>query len=132
MTPPAPAMIARRAMQAVGTPFRLYGREAGIALDCAGLVLHSVDFPNPIVKYSLKGEYLDIIGNIINQIGLNTTIAPESDGDIAVADCGWRQQHLLVRAENGWVHAHAGLQRVVHMPGPCPWPLIAVWRSPGV
>jgi hypothetical protein len=37
----------------------------------------------------------------------------------------------MVRADNGWVHAHAGLGRVVHMPGMSPWPLINLWRLAG-
>jgi hypothetical protein len=37
----------------------------------------------------------------------------------------------MVHADNGWVHAHAGLRRVVHMPGPSPWPIIALWRFCG-
>jgi hypothetical protein len=124
--------IARRALQAVGTPFRLYGRKAGVALDCVGLVLHSTGLPDPSARYWLKGDYLDILRHLTNQNGFMQRRFPSRDGDILLVDCGLSQQHLMVRASNGWVHAHAGLRRVVHTPGPSPWPIIAAWRPPEI
>jgi murein DD-endopeptidase / murein LD-carboxypeptidase len=118
-------------LQAVGTPFRLYGRKTGVALDCVGLVLHAINLPHFVANYGLKGDYLELLRSIANQNGFMSLAVACHNGDIAMAECGSRQQHLMVRASNGWVHAHAGLRRVVHTPGPSPWPIIAVWRSPG-
>lgn len=132
MTLPNADQVAGRALQSVGTPFRLYGRKIGVALDCAGVVSHALDLRDPWFNYGLKGDYLDLMTSIANQIGLLQAEAGCREGDIVVADCGARQLHLLVRAQSGWVHAHAGLRRVVHTPGISPWPLIAAWRSSGV
>lgn len=38
------------------------------------------------------------------------------------------QLHLGIRTVGGFVHADAGLRRVVERPGMPPWPLIGVWR----
>lgn len=123
--------VAERALAAVGTPFRLYGRKVGVALDCVGLVLHALNIDGPVRCYSIKGAYLDVLQNSANQYGLQQLANADRDGDIVAVDCGQRQQHLLVRAQDGWVHAHAGLRRVVHMPGQLPWPLLAAWRLSG-
>jgi murein DD-endopeptidase / murein LD-carboxypeptidase len=123
-----PDEIARRALQAVGTPFRLYGRKVGVALDCVGLVLHATQILDRITSYTLKGDHLDLIRIITNQKGFKVQPSPNRGGDIAVVQCGPRQQHLLIHVSGGWVHAHAGLRRVVFTPGPLPWPLIAAWR----
>lgn len=129
MTPDA---IARRALHAVGTPFRLFGRKVEVALDCVGLVLYAADMSEPAARYALKGDYLETLKSAANQNGFKAERYPDHNGDIVLANCGLRQQHLMIRAPGGWVHAHAGLGRVVHTPGPLPWPLIAAWRSPEI
>ena len=42
---------AERALAQIGTPFRLHGRTAGVALDCVGLAAHAVAIPNPPNRY---------------------------------------------------------------------------------
>jgi hypothetical protein len=39
-----------------------------------------------------------------------------------------RQLHLGVRTADGFVHAHAGLRRVVETPGMPEWPLVGAYR----
>ena len=39
------------------------------------------------------------------------------------------QLHLGVRTRCGFVHAHAGLRRVVETPGMPEWPIAAVYRK---
>jgi hypothetical protein len=41
---------------------------------------------------------------------------------------GSDQVHLAVRTGEGFVHAHAGIRRVVETPGIPEWPLVAVYR----
>jgi hypothetical protein len=53
------------------------------------------------------------------------------DGDIALVAPSPSQLHLVVCAQQGWVHAHAGLRRVVHTPVTFDWPMIAHWRLIG-
>jgi hypothetical protein len=52
-------------------------------------------------------------------------------GDVGLFQCGPQHQHLMICSGVGWIHAHAGLGRVVHMPGKSPWPIIALWRAVG-
>jgi hypothetical protein len=43
-------------------------------------------------------------------------------------EAGARQLHLAVRTSHGFVHAHAGIRRVVETPGMPEWPMIGVYR----
>jgi hypothetical protein len=49
-------------------------------------------------------------------------------GDILLVQAGPGQHHLVVLVENGFVHADAGLGRVVERPGAVIWPVLAAWR----
>ena len=49
-------------------------------------------------------------------------------GDVLLVEAGPGQHHFLVLVEEGFVHADAGLGRVVETPGAVPWPVIAAWR----
>lgn len=125
--------VAARAMSQIGTPFRLRGRTAGVALDCVGLVAHALDVAEPPNFYSLKGTKIGFIKSCMDNLGLcriDTSI-PIQTGDIAVVECTEGQFHLMIAAADGWVHSHAGLQKVVHTPGQNPWPIIAYWRVKG-
>ena len=126
------AHVAARAMHCLGTPFRLYGRTPGVALDCVGLAGFAAALPDLPRDYSMRGEFRKSITTYIENKGCifspNTCFLA---GDIALVNCGPRQQHVMVAAQDGWVHAHAGLGHVVHMAGACPWPVIAAWRIIG-
>lgn len=129
----SPSAIAASALEQVGTPFRLYGRSPSLALDCVGLAIHAVGYLGNEQRYHLKGDYREVICSYLdksNLLKLDGGAVPY-DGDLALVGCAPRQQHLMVRAKGGWVHAHAGLGRVVHTPGDSPWPIIAIWRASG-
>jgi hypothetical protein len=49
-------------------------------------------------------------------------------GDLMLLVPGSDQVHLAVRTGEGFVHAHAGIRRVVETPGIPEWPLVAVYR----
>jgi hypothetical protein len=50
-------------------------------------------------------------------------------GDILLVRPGAGQHHLLIAIEGErFVHAHAGLRRVVAQPGPLPWATEGRWR----
>jgi hypothetical protein len=128
--------IAKTAYDQIGTRFRLHGRTSGEALDCAGLVeicLAPFDrFEKVPDNYTLRGRHIGLAETYFRQ---NSFIAVANgqpiDGDIAVTRCAARQIHLLIRTHNAWVHAHAGLGRVVLTPDPLPWPIVQLWRVPG-
>jgi hypothetical protein len=39
------------------------------------------------------------------------------------------QLHIGVRTDAGFVHAHAGLRRVVETPGMPDWPFVGIYRK---
>ena len=56
---------------------------------------------------------------------------PDEAGDVLLMAAGPGQIHLGIRTAGGFVHADAGLRRVVERPGMPPWPLTGVWRMGG-
>lgn len=129
--------IAARACGHIGVKFQLHGRTSESGFDCVGLLadaLMSVGFHAPIPEgYSLRGQlnytalaYFDRAQ--FAKIGL---AGPRMSGDFSLVQIVPRQLHLVILADDGFVHAHAGLRRVVLTPGPVPWPIIGQWRFIG-
>lgn len=114
--------IADRALREVGTPFRLHGRQSGIALDCVGLVAVAVGpyitgLPVP-TGYRFRGHYTnrvtEFFGSLpFENVELSISFVP---GDILLAEPCPGQLHFAVHSNTGWVHAHAGLKRVICAP----------------
>jgi hypothetical protein len=50
-------------------------------------------------------------------------------GDVMLFAAGESQLHFGVRTDGGFVHAHAGLRRVVETPGFPEWPLLSAYRK---
>ena len=125
--------IAERALSQVGTAFRKNGRLPDVGLDCVGLVGHALASDNIPNYYSLRGDHMARIEDYFRRnfcFALTPSDAVVS-GDIAAVCCAPAQVHLLVRTDQGWVHAHAGLRRVVITPDPLPWPMLSIWRYKG-
>ncbi len=129
--------IAARAMAQLGTPFRMRGRTPGVALDCIGLALVAL---GPLAKsnlpcpnYAMRGDYQSIVRSYFAELPFRALAGGEaaSDGDILLASPAPSQLHLLVGANGGWVHAHAGLGRVVFTPEWPNWPILHRWRFTG-
>jgi murein DD-endopeptidase / murein LD-carboxypeptidase len=49
-------------------------------------------------------------------------------GDLLLLSVAADQPHLAVLTERGFVHADAGLRKVVETPGAPGWPVVSVWR----
>lgn len=129
--------IARRALGQIGTPFRLRGRRAGVALDCVGLVLVALgplaDRSAGQIGYTLRGDYRALVNGFFQPPSFRRLAAAEkqSDGDVLLVSPAPLQLHLLIGAGGGCVHADAGLRRVVHSPLVPEWPLLDRWRVVG-
>lgn len=121
---------AERARSLVGTRFRAQGRGEG-ELDCVGVVLATFIIPAAEVRrdYSLRGASFDEIRQSIEQFFRQIPKSRQRTGDLLLLAAGPDQPHLAVRTEVGFVHAHAGLRRVVETPGVPEWPLLAVYRK---
>lgn len=117
--------IAAAALAAVGTRFRLHGRGAD-GLDCVGLValaLRAGGYAGEVpTGYSLRGGDPGVLDRVL------VRVASAAPGDVLLMAVGPGQIHLGIRTERGFVHADAGLRRVVERPGMPPWPILGVWR----
>ncbi len=124
--------IAARARSLIGVRFRPQGRSREHGLDCLGLVVLAGNLPVELVprRYRMRGEVaedmlaLDLDGRV-------AAIRPADAGagDFLLVEAGPGQHHFVVLLENGFVHADAGLGRVVETPGPIRWPVLAAWRA---
>ncbi|MDT0576536.1 NlpC/P60 family protein [Croceicoccus sp. F390] len=131
-------MIGQRMAQAaeslVGTPFRLCGRDPATGLDCVGLIGAAaaragrpLDLP---VSYSLRNLNVDRLLEHARGSGL-VRLDGEARrvGDILLFRLGPVQLHLaLFAGPNCYIHAHAGLRRVVKSEAEQGWHTERHWR----
>lgn len=119
----------------VGSPFRLHGRDPTTGLDCIGLLAAaftalgaSAKLPN---SYRLRSRRLPDTSEIARCCGFTRADGLIEVGDVIICQVGPCQFHLAIAlTDEGFVHAHAGLKRVVVTPGPLPWPTLQHWRLP--
>ncbi|KQN19387.1 hypothetical protein ASE86_12930 [Sphingomonas sp. Leaf33] len=115
-----------RARAAVGTPFRLHGRDAQ-GLDCVGLAALAWGLPVP-TGYRMRTGDPAVVKRNAAALGLveaTTALA----GDVVLFASGPGQLHLGLDSGVGLIHADAVLRRVVERPGIPPWPILARWRK---
>lgn len=118
--------VVERARAMIGVPFRLHGRsEAG--LDCVGLAAVALGRKAPCA-YGLRSGDVARAEGWLRAAGLRLVTVAQP-GDLALVRSGPLQLHLMIGTGAGFVHAHAGLGRVVEMPGVSPWPVIGWWRA---
>jgi murein DD-endopeptidase / murein LD-carboxypeptidase len=126
--------IAAAARSLVGVPFRLHGRSAETGVDCVGLALLSAQRAGhggiAPEHYGLRGGDAALFGTWLCAAGLRP-VRKARAGDFMLVRAGPAQAHMMVVVPGGHVHAHAGLRRVVEMPGPSPWPVTGYWRVGG-
>lgn len=126
--------VVARARAMIGVPFRLHGRSVA-GLDCVGLAAVAMgreaqrDVP---CAYGLRSGDVARAEGWLRAAGLRPVergVAGGQPGDLVLVRPGPLQLHLMIGTGTGFVHAHAGLGRVVEMPGVSPWPVIGWWRS---
>ena len=120
----AEVVAAARAL--VGVPFRLHGRDRD-GLDCVGVAALALGRAAPR-GYGLRSGDTAKAADWLKAAGLRPVMEGGA-GDLALVRPGPLQLHLMVGTGAGFVHAHAGLRRVVEMPGESPWPIIGWWRG---
>ena len=118
-----------------GAPFRLHGRDAQTGLDCVGLVAaalercgHTVVAPE---GYALRAlSIVPLLGFAArNGFAALDPLAPDEAGDLHLLRLSAIQAHLaIVLDRDRFVHAHAGLGKVVIGEGALPGETIARWR----
>lgn len=126
--------IARRAQALVGIRFRPQGRDPMLGLDCVGTAAAAAGLPPGRVRrnYALRGQHLAAIEHELCDLGCQPVpVEQAAAGDVLVCEAGPAQFHIVVRTWNSFVHADAGLRRVVERPLPLPWPVAGAWRLRG-
>ena len=127
--------VAAEARALVGVPFRLQGRSTETGLDCIGLVALALEqarnagsLPTPRT-YRLRNSRTDHHLAFAELAGLLSVDDEVRAGDIVHTRPGPLQDHLLVAlGKSEFVHAHAGLRRVVLSQGPLTDPVLHHWR----
>lgn len=131
----AAAAVAARAQAVVGVRFRLHGRDPATGLDCLGLASWALWAGNPPIAlptgYGLHSGRADQFGDWLAAAGLQRADGlPIRPGDLLLVQPSSLQWHCLIAAKRGFVHAHAGLRRVVQMSMCENWPLALTARLP--
>ena len=119
--------MARAAEALVGSRFRLHGRDAATGLDCVGVVAAAVGGAAVPTGYALRGGDPVRIGALLD--ARFRRASGRRAGDVLLFAVGAGQLHLAVASAGGFVHADAGLGRVVERGGVAPWALVGAWRE---
>jgi hypothetical protein len=121
---------AKRARALVGCRFRPQGRDVATGLDCVGVIVAAFGLPGESVRrdYRIRGMHRREIETALVRYFRKIARTRIQPGDVLLMTVAPDQLHLAVRTERGFVHADAGLRKVVETPGAPPWPIVGVWR----
>ncbi|AJA07528.1 hypothetical protein SKP52_02995 [Sphingopyxis fribergensis] len=116
----------------VGVAFRPQGRDPVTGLDCVGLVWAAYAaagcrLVRP-VGYPLRGWSRERIEAALTAAGFVAAVGSAHAGDVALIAYPAGQFHLVILGSASFVHAHAGLRRVVETPLDRPICGLAWWR----
>lgn len=125
--------FASHAEQFEGASFRLYGRNPETGLDCIGLASCALEragiSSNAPTGYALRNSDISRHLKTVLLSGFAPATGSARRGDILLVRPGPSQQHLVIAlGQNRFVHAHAGLRRVVIQSGLGGWPILHHWR----
>jgi cell wall-associated NlpC family hydrolase len=125
--------LADAALALVGVPFRLHGRDPAHGLDCIGLLgAAMVRSGRPVALpqgYGLRNASLERWLPDPLTLGFHSVSGTALAGDVLLIAPGSGQFHLAIAAPTiGFVHAHAGLRRVVVSPDRPVGTVLHHWR----
>ena len=122
------------ALALLGVPYRRFGRDPATGLDCVGLVV-CAHAGAGITATAVPDRYRwrDVDGSTIDRwlrAAGCVAVSDKAAGDILVQAMPGGQMHMLIVASDDlFIHAHAGLGRVVAMPGPVMGTPTGRWRN---
>jgi lipoprotein Spr len=124
--------IVAAARALAGVRFLPQGRSAETGLDCLGLVAAAVGVDAALVRrdYALRDFEPDAVGRALAALGFRRVEGVgRKAGDIILAEVAPLRLHAAIATGRGYLHADAGLRRVVEVPGELPWPVLSAWRT---
>ncbi|MET1755024.1 hypothetical protein ABVV53_06060 [Novosphingobium sp. RD2P27] len=127
--------LAAAAEALVGVPFRLHGRDPNCGVDCLGVLAaalarigRSASLP---ASHTLRRRGEVDAEAVARDAGLVRAAGVLARGDMLLVRCSATQLHLLIAVNaSRFVHAHAGLGRVVIGARDPGWPVVGHWRLP--
>ncbi|MDH7639574.1 peptidoglycan endopeptidase [Sphingomonas oryzagri] len=125
---PDEATVIAAARACVGARFRLHGRFPANGLDCIGLAAVAYGRDRVPTGYALRGGDPARVAAGIEAAGFVPVEGAARPADLLLLLPGPHQLHLAILTDRGFIHADAGLRRVVEVPGPPPWPTLGRWR----
>jgi len=125
--------LASAAEALVGARFRLHGRDPASGLDCIGLFAAAMAGIGRVVAmpngYALRRRDITEFRPLAATFGFRETGDAIRPGDVLMFAVGPVQFHLGIAARDGlFIHAHAGLRRVVIGPAGGDWRPAGHWR----
>lgn len=128
-----PHAFAAAAKALVGVPFRLHGRDPKTGLDCIGVfdaALRACGHPGGLPRgYSLRMTSLGGWLPSPTSLGFADAQGAAAAGDVVLLNLGPAQFHLAIAIPGeAWIHAHAGLRRVVQTSALPAGSVIRHWR----
>lgn len=122
----------RAAQEMIGARFRAQGDDPATGLDCAGLVWAAyaragLRLAKP-KDYPLRGWARSRIEATLAMAGFEAACGPARVGDVILIVHAAQQYHLGLMGTDSFVHAHAGLRRVVETPCDAAVSAAARWR----
>lgn len=125
--------FAYEAEQLEGAPFRLHGRDPSTGLDCVGLVacaLQNAGVPcEAPAGYTLRNLSIAGLVGSAEAAGFRDARGHVCRGDLVLVKPGPAQHHLCIATSpSRFIHAHAGIGRVVAHEGLIDWPVQRHWR----
>lgn len=128
------AALWQAALDLVGVPFRYHGHSREGGLDCVGLVAEACrcaghPAPASLPRYAVRATRVEQAKAWLDEAGLVPRMQA-GPTDIVLTDAGRGQMHLIIARADAHIHAHAGIGRVVLVPGMADWPVMARWGLP--
>ena len=130
---PLPERFASEAERMLGATFRLRGRNPEHGVDCVGLIICALEESghavSPPAAYALKNTGIENQFDCIRNTGFVEADGLVQRGDVILVRPGPAQHHLLIALGiNRFIHAHAGLRRVVIQTGLDAESVLHHWR----
>jgi murein DD-endopeptidase / murein LD-carboxypeptidase len=118
-----------RARCALGTRFRLHGRDPASGLDCVGLIAFVYCRRDAPTGYALRGGSGEGWAALLDGFATRRQCGAAKAGDIMLLHAGPAQYHLGLWTGSSLIHADAGLGHVVELPGWPVWPVVGLWHT---